>query len=90
MTKDPMILLDHILESIALIEKYVVGISEESFLVDIGIQDKVIRRLSVIGEAVSQLPKEFRLTYPHVKWGEIIGIHNFLIHEYFNITLSKV
>lgn len=90
MTKDPTILLDHILESIALIEKYISNTSEEVFLSDIGIQDKVIHRLSVIGEAVSQLPEEFRSAYPHVKWGEIIGMRNFLIHEYFGVTLSEV
>ncbi|MFZ2299877.1 MAG: hypothetical protein WAW00_01930 [Candidatus Moraniibacteriota bacterium] len=44
MTKDPMIFLDHILESITLIEEYISDVSEEVFLSDIGIQDKVIRR----------------------------------------------
>lgn len=90
MIKDPSIFLDHILESIALIEKYVADVSEEAFLADIGTQDKVIRRLSVIGEAVSQLPEEIRKAYPDVRWKEIIGMRNFLIHEYFGVTLSEV
>ncbi|MEK9151362.1 MAG: DUF86 domain-containing protein [Patescibacteria group bacterium] len=90
MTKDPSIFLDHILESIALIEKYITDVSEETFLSDIGTQDKVIRRLSVIGEAASQLPEEVRRAYPDVKWKEIIGMRNFLIHEYFGVTLSEV
>lgn len=90
MIKDSAILLDHILESIGLIQEYVADISEESFLTDTGTQDKVIRRLSVIGEAASQLPEEFRSKHPHVKWGEIIGTRNFLIHEYFGVTLSEV
>lgn len=37
MTKDPTIFFDHILESIALIEQYVSGVSEETFLSDTGI-----------------------------------------------------
>lgn len=90
MKKDQTIFLDHILESIALIESYVLGISEESFLSDIGTQDKVIRRLSIIGEAASQLSEEFRSTYPDVKWKEIIGMRNFLIHEYFGVTIPEV
>ena len=90
MTKDPRIFLDHILESIALIEEYVSGISEEVFLSDIGTQDKVIRRLSIIGEAASQLPEEIRKAYPDVQWKNIIGMRNFLIHEYFGVTLSEV
>lgn len=90
MTRDPLIFLDHILESIALIEKYVFDITEASFIADIGTQDKIIRRLSIIGEAASQLPENFRLEHPQVKWKEIIGMRNFLIHEYFGVTISEV
>lgn len=88
--KDPVIFLDHILESIALIEEYVSDVSEEVFLADIGTQDKVIRRLSIVGEAASQLPEEFRTAHAGIKWKEIIGMRNFLIHEYFGVTLSEV
>ncbi|MFZ1720820.1 MAG: DUF86 domain-containing protein [Candidatus Moraniibacteriota bacterium] len=90
MTKDPIIFLDHILESIALVERYVSNVSEETFLSDIGTQDKIIRRLSIIGEAASQLPENIRVAYPGTKWKEIIGMRNFLIHEYFGVTLSEV
>lgn len=90
MKKDPAILLDHILESITLIENYVSGVSEETFFSDVGIQDKVIRRLSIIGEAASQFPEAFRTKSPHVKWKEIIGMRNFLIHEYFGVTIPEV
>lgn len=90
MTKDPVIFLDHILESIALIEGYVSDISEEAFLSDIGTQDKIIRRLSIVGEAASQLPEELRTAHSDIKWKEIIGMRNFLIHEYFGVTLSEV
>ena len=90
MTKDPSILLEHILESIILIEGYVAGISEDFFLADTGTQDKVIRRLSVIGEAASQLPETIRIAHSNVRWKEIIGMRNFLIHEYFGVTLSEV
>lgn len=90
MTKDPSLFIAHILESIDLIDQYVSGLTEEDFISDIGTQDKVIRRLSVIGEASSQLPESVRLEYPDVKWKEIIGMRNFLIHEYFGVTLSEV
>lgn len=90
MTRDPLIFLDHVLESITLIEDYVSGITEASFIADIGTQDKIIRRLSIIGEAASQLSENFRLEHPEVKWKEIIGMRNFLIHEYFGVTISEV
>lgn len=90
MKKDASFFLGHILESIRLIERYATGISEEGFLSDIGVQDKVIRRLSVIGEAASQIPEEIRLVHADVKWREIIGMRNFLIHEYFGVALREV
>jgi uncharacterized protein with HEPN domain len=52
MRKDPKILIEHILESINLIEKYLTGINKEEFLRSREKQDAVIRRIEVIGEAV--------------------------------------
>jgi len=31
-------------------------------------QDLIIRRLEVIGEAVKQLPEEFKQQYPDIPW----------------------
>lgn len=56
MKKDPRIFLQHILESIFEIEKYLKGVSEEEFLKSTQIQDAVIRRLEVIGEAAKNIP----------------------------------
>ena len=90
MKKDAVFFLGHILESIGLIERYVSGVSEEDFLSDIGIQDKAIRRLSVIGEAASQIPKDIRAAYPETKWREIVGMRNLLVHEYFGVAINEV
>lgn len=90
MTKDPTVLFEHILESINLIEEYAADISEDVFLSDVGLQDKIIRRLSVIGEAMSHIPKEIQEQHPEVRWRDIIGMRNFLIHEYFGISVAEV
>jgi len=52
MTKEPKIFLQHILESIELIEKRVVGVTFDEFSHNLDLQDMVIRRLEVVGEAV--------------------------------------
>jgi uncharacterized protein with HEPN domain len=49
MRKDPKVLIEHILESIELIEGYLRGVSKEEFLRSREKQDAVIRRLEVIG-----------------------------------------
>ena len=59
MRKDPIIYLEHIFESIEMIEQYTEGLTKEQFLKTEEKQDAVIRRLEIIGEAVKNLPFKF-------------------------------
>ncbi len=56
MKKNPSLFLEHILESINLIEQYTGTIKKGDFLDSVSVQDMVIRRLEIIGEAVKYLP----------------------------------
>lgn len=67
MKRDPRLYLDDILLSIKLIEEYLNGITEEEFKNSIAIQDMIIRRLEIIGEATKNLSMEFRERYPDVQ-----------------------
>jgi len=55
-----MVFLEHIMDSILLIEKYTEGLSQSDFCKDNFLQDAIIRRLEIIGEAVKNLPLAFR------------------------------
>lgn len=90
MSKDYKILVEHILESIKWIEKYTENISEDDFLKSTQIQDSVIRRLEVIGEAIGNFPQKIKKEHPDVRWDEISGMRNFLIHEYFGVDLHLI
>lgn len=90
MKKDPKIFLFHILESIAEIENYIRGISKKDFFKDRKTQDAVIRRLEIIGEAVKNLPLDLKNAYHQIRWQEIAGMRDLLIHEYFGIDLNIV
>ncbi len=90
MTKSPGIFLQHILESIELIEKRTKNIKFEEFERDIDLQDMIIRRLEIIGEAVKNLPKEFLKNYSHVNWQNPADMRNVLIHAYFDVDLRVV
>jgi uncharacterized protein with HEPN domain len=88
MRKDPKVLIEHILESIELIEGYLRGVSREEFLRSREKQDAVIRRLEVIGEAVKQIPAEIKERHQEIPWKRIAGMRDVLIHAYFSVDLE--
>lgn len=90
MKKDPKIFLQHILESISEIEKYSKDVSRKEFSKSTQIQDAVIRRLEIIGEAVKNIPKKVRIKYDFVPWKKVTGSRDMLIHNYFQVDLESV
>lgn len=87
MRKDPLVFIDHILECIALIEKYLKGKTRTDFISSKQLQDSVIRRIEIIGEAVKNIPESVKRNYPKIPWKEIAGMRVMLIHEYFGVDL---
>jgi uncharacterized protein with HEPN domain len=88
MKKDPKIFLKHILESIEKIEEFTKGIYRDEFFDLIQVQDAVIRRIEIIGEATKSLPDEFRERHEDVPWSEMARTRDKLIHGYFGIDLD--
>ena len=50
----------------------------------------VVRLIEVIGEAASQVTKEFQQAHSEIPWPLIVGMRNRLIHAYFDIDLDRV
>ena len=88
--RDPLLLLEDILEAIAKIESYTNGLAFEDFTSDCKSVDAVIRNLEIIGEAAKQLPDQWRDKHTDIKWHKLAGIRNRIIHEYFGIDLSII
>ena len=90
MKKDPKILLLDIFDSIENIEKYTKNISEDKFFNDLQIQDAVVRRIEIIGEAVKNLPVSFRNKHKNIPWKKIAGTRDVLIHDYSGVDIDLV
>jgi len=90
MTRDMRPYIQNILESIEAIEEYVQFTTEEQFYRNRQVQDAVLRRLEIIGEAVKNLDEDFKNRYPEIPWKKIAGLRDVLIHEYFGVSLKRI
>ena len=90
MKKSPKIFLQHILESISEIERYTKDISEDKFERSTQIQDAVIRRLEIIGEAAKNISDKIKVKYDFISWKKVAGSRDILIHAYFEVDLESV
>lgn len=53
-------------------------------------QDAVIRRLEVIGEAIKRLPMEFREQHTEIEWKSATGMRDILIHQYDEVETKQI
>ena len=88
--RNPKLYLQDILISIEAIEEYTRDLTETNFYRNGQVQDAVIRRLEIIGEAVKSLEEEFRQRYPNLPWKNMAGMRDVLIHQYFGVDLRRV
>ena len=90
MKKDPKILIEHVLECIERIEEYVEGTTKDKFFSSGQLQDAVIRRIEIIGEAVKNISEKVKTKYPKIEWKKIAGTRDTIIHAYFSVDLDIV
>lgn len=89
MHRDVASLLD-ILDSARLIQGYVAGRELHDLLDDVGLQDKVVRRFEIIGEAASRLSQGARCSLADIPWPAVIGLRNVLIHDYEEVDYEEL
>lgn len=91
MKKEPLIFIEHILESINDIEDFTKNITtKEKLSGKKVVYEAVIRKIEVIGEAVKNIPKFFREKHSEIPWKAIAGMRDRLIHHYFDVDLNRV
>ena len=89
MNRDQQFLLDMLL-SAKIAVNYIAEKSKNDLENDLQLQDAIIRRLLIIGEASNRVSKKTQLGLPAIPWRLINGMRNRLVHEYDDIDLDTV
>ena len=71
-----------ILEDIDIIKKYFKNATYEQFLSDSQLIDAIMFRLVQLTENTKSISTEFKSMHPDIKWSQIIGFRNGIVHEY--------
>jgi len=66
------------------------GVSKEAFVDDEDRRELVCFRLGYIGEIANTISEEEQDQYPHLFWGQMIGLRHRLFHGYGNINFGMV
>jgi len=85
--------LNHIVEAIERINRYVGNMSEDDFMCDEKTQDAVIRNFEIIGEASRNIERyhpDFAGEYQNIPWGIAYEMRNALAHGYFMVDMQIV
>ncbi|MCD4772000.1 MAG: DUF86 domain-containing protein [Bacteroidales bacterium] len=91
MSKQPIEYLKHILDECEYITDV---ISEKTTISDLleneTLKRAVVRSLEIIGEATKQIPIDTKLKWDSIRWKDMAGMRDKLIHDYMGINYSIV
>ena len=91
MSKEPIEYLRHIQDEILFILSATEKVSsKDEFKNDETLKRATVRSLEIIGEATKKIPADFKLKWNEVKWKEMAGMRDRLIHDYMGVNYSIV
>lgn len=91
MSKDSAVYLKHIKDECA----YLLSISGKNFSKELFLQDEtlkraVVRSLEIIGEATKKVPADYKASRDYIKWKNMAGMRDRLIHDYMGVNYAIV
>lgn len=82
--------LQHILDAINEIHKYLISVELSEFLENSMMRFACVKQMEIIGEASNKITKELKSEFSDIEWAQIVGMRNVFAHEYFGIDSSLV
>jgi uncharacterized protein with HEPN domain len=77
-------------EALRRLARYVEGRTRGDMDTDEFLEDGVVRRLTVLGEAAGRIGDAFRREHPDIPWSSIVGLRNIVTHQYDRVNLDEV
>ena len=90
MSKEPVELLRHIADECEYLLSVSKDLSKGVFLSDETLKRAVVRSLEIIGEATKKIPTGFKEKWNTIRWKDIAGMRDRLIHDYIGVNYSIV
>ena len=90
MSKEPIEFLKHIYDETTYIISVTQNISKDDLLDNETLKRAVVRSLEIIGEATKKIPADFKVLWSSIKWKNIAGMRDRLIHDYIGVNYSIV
>ena len=88
--RSPKDLLQDILERTESLARMVEEFDRESFSENEYVYLATLRNIEIIGEAVKNLPEEFKEKYPEIPWRQIGRVRDILAHVYFAVSSDRI
>ena len=80
----------HIEQALQKVVEYMEGKTLDDLLSDELLQDGIIRRFTVAGEAAGRISAATREAHPEVPWRQVVGLRNVVVHQYDKVDLAAL
>ncbi|PIR38659.1 MAG: DUF86 domain-containing protein [Alphaproteobacteria bacterium CG11_big_fil_rev_8_21_14_0_20_39_49] len=81
--------IEHIIECIEKVEEMSLE-GKGAFLDNYKVRDVILRNLQVMAESTQRISQDMKESNPNVKWSQISGFRNVLVHEYMGLDMELV